>query len=144
MSHRRRAHVSLLSLAAGCLLLVTSDAAIAQQRDGEFGREGPLPATSTLQGIPKAPIPAPGEPTRTFTPPKIEKRVESTELGYEKSVAPGPGRRVSFQGRHYQVAEVAVAGGGPLLFANHCVIGVRGSSLIVGLKAVDPSDDLTD
>src|SRR5579872_813209 len=132
----------LLPLLGAASVVLLSLPVLAQQGSQETGVNAPV--TSTVQELSKAPIPAPEEPKRTFTPPRIEKRVESTELGYEKSVAPGPGRKVTFKGRQYQVAEVAVAGGGPMLFVNHYVIGVLGSSLIVGLKEVDPSsDDLT-
>lgn len=130
----------VLTLLAAFLLLADAGVALSQQNDtGPWGI-GPL---SALQMVPATPLSAMSEPRRTFKPPKIEKRVESTDLGFEQSVAPGPGRKVTFQGRQYQVAQVEVEGGGPMLLANHYVIGVLGSRLIVSLKEVDPFEDLT-
>jgi len=70
----------------------------------------------------------------------LDKRFESTVLGFEKSVAPWPGRTVSFQEKQYQVTKVEEASGGPLLFGNGWVIGVLNSSLIVSLKELEPPE----
>jgi hypothetical protein len=134
----RRTTVGMASLLTVVLLLADVGAAWSQQ--GGFSGNAPLPIGPSM---PAAPLPASAEPRRTFKAPKIEKRVESTDLGFEQSVAPGPGRTVTFQGKQYRVAEVEVMGGGPMLLANHYVIGVQGSRLIVGLRAIDAQDEFT-
>ena len=127
-------------LLAAVLVLANLPVAWSQQGGGGTPGNGPLPMPQLL---PPPPLSALSEPKQTYAPPRIERRVESTELGYDQSVAPGPGRTVTFQGRQYQVAEVEVLGGGPLLFFNHYVIGPEGSRLIVSLREPDAFDGLT-
>lgn len=63
----------------------------------------------------------------------------ATTLGFEEGVGPAPGRSVEYQGHEYRVVGIEVRGGGPVFSGGSAfVIGVSGSSLIVGLKAVEP------
>lgn len=130
----------IVALLSAVLLLTDGGVAQSQESGAGYSGAGPL---SIPYSVPTKPFSALTEPRRTFKLPKIEKRVESTALGFEQSVAPGPGRKVTFQGKQYRVAEVEVAGGGPMLFANHYVIGVEGSHLIVSLRKIDASDEFT-
>ena len=96
---------------------------------------------SEFQLLPRIPYPAVPASEVTVIPPQIDRQLESTVLGFEKSVAPWPGRRVTFQGKQYQVMKIEEANGGPMLSRYGWVIGVQGSSLLVSLKEVEPLDD---
>ncbi|MBS0520525.1 MAG: hypothetical protein JSR90_17650 [Proteobacteria bacterium] len=67
----------------------------------------------------------------------------STELGFDKGVAPAPGHSVQYRGQKYRVTGIEVKGGGRFFSGGSAfVIGVSGSSLIVGLKAIQPGSAL--
>jgi hypothetical protein len=75
----------------------------------------------------------PGEPLIA------DQHVAATELGFQLGVAPAPGRSIMFQGQKFRVVDVQVAGGGPIFAGGSpFVIGVNGSVLQVGLKAIVP------
>jgi hypothetical protein len=75
----------------------------------------------------------PGEPLIA------DQHVASTDLGFQQGVAPAPGRSITFGGQKYRVVDVRVAGGGPTFAGGSpFVIGVSGSVLQVGLKAIVP------
>lgn len=79
----------------------------------------------------------PGEPLTA------DQHVASTELGFQQGVAPAPGRAITFQGRKYRVVDVQVTGGGPTFTGGSpFVVGVDGSVLQVGLKAIVPGGPL--
>ncbi len=66
-------------------------------------------------------------------------RVESSELGYGRGIAPALGRTVSWQGSPCIVIDVAADDGGPIFSAGtRHVITVEGGRLMVALKFVDP------
>jgi hypothetical protein len=134
-----------LGLAVGLILAVAGSAS-AQQINGlavvPRADLAPLPLTDApiLNSLPQgvvAPIPpsnpSPGQPLVADT------HVDSTELGFDKGVAPAPGRIVTFRGKEYQVADVVAKGGGRTFAGgSQHVIGVDGSSLIVGLASAVP------
>ncbi|WP_085937683.1 hypothetical protein [Enhydrobacter aerosaccus] len=67
----------------------------------------------------------------------------STELGFDKGVGPAPGRSVRYLGHKYRVIDIEVQGGGPSFSGGSAfVVGLAGSSLIVGLKAIEPGSAL--
>lgn len=75
----------------------------------------------------------PGEPLLA------DRHVVSTELGFQQGVAPAPGRSIVFRGQKYRVIDVQTKGGGPTFAGGSpFVIGVSGSILQVGLKAIVP------
>jgi hypothetical protein len=75
----------------------------------------------------------PGEPLIA------DEHVASTDLGFQQGVAPAPGRSITFRGQKYRVVDVQAKGGGPTFAGGSpFVIGVNGSILQVGLKAIVP------
>jgi hypothetical protein len=67
--------------------------------------------------------------------------VASTDLGFEKGVAPALGRTMGYRGRDYLVVDVAAAGNGPVFSGgSQFVITTQGGTLQVGLKAMDDRD----
>lgn len=75
----------------------------------------------------------PGEPLIA------DQHVISTDLGFQQGVAPAPGRSITFQGQKYRVVDVQAKGGGPTFAGGSpFVVGVSGSVLQVGLKAIVP------
>ena len=73
-------------------------------------------------------------------PPLIaDQHVASTELGFQQGVAPAPGRSITFNGQKFRVVDVQATGGGPTFAGGSpFVIGINGSVLQVGLKAIVP------
>ena len=75
----------------------------------------------------------PGEPLIA------DRHVVSTDLGFQQGVAPAPGRSITFGGQKYRVVDVQAKGGGATFAGGSpFVIGVSGSVLQVGLKAIVP------
>lgn len=112
------------------LILTGSGSAFAQQ----IGGLAIVPADKSAPVIDQlSDKPAPADRLTADT------HVESTELGFDKGIAPAPGRKVSFKGKQYRVADVAAKGGGPTFAGgSQFVIGVSGSVLIVGLASELP------
>ena len=123
-----RAH--LLGLALGSIALALASPAVAQP-DGSGVIGSPLaPKTG--------PLPHSSEPVPKEKAPIAEFHVESTELGYEKGVAPSPGSKVVYKGRDYVVADVIEPAGGPTFGGNSKhVIATQGATLTVGLKPLE-------
>jgi len=64
--------------------------------------------------------------------------VASTELGFQRGIAPAPGRTVGYRGLDYLVVEVTAVGDGPVFSGgSRFVITTKGGGLDVGLKAMD-------
>jgi hypothetical protein len=109
-------------------------------------------------GLPKPPCAEPSLPPGTVKPLASQPRSEfaapdksliadyhiaSTELGFEKGIAPAPGLAITYQGKKYRVTDVEPEGGGPSFSGgSRFVIGVQGSSLMVGLKSYVPGGPL--
>lgn len=75
----------------------------------------------------------PGEPLIA------DQHVTSTDLGFQQGVAPAPGRSITFKGQKYRVVDVTAKNGGPTFAGGSpFVIGINGSVLQVGLKAIEP------
>ncbi|HTR85153.1 MAG TPA: hypothetical protein VMI56_11800 [Reyranella sp.] len=118
--------------------------------DGVFSKFG--------NGLPKPPCAEPSLPPGTVKPLASQPRSEfmapgqplvadyhiaSTELGFEKGIAPAPGLAVTYQGKKYRVTDVVAEGGGPSFSGgSRFVIGVKGSNLMVGLKSYVPGSAL--
>jgi hypothetical protein len=67
----------------------------------------------------------------------------STELGFERGVGPAPGHSVRYNGQKYRVTGIEVQGGGRYFSGGSAfVVGVAGSTLIVGLKSIVPGGAL--
>ncbi len=109
------------------LILAAAGSALAQQING----------LAVIPGGASAPVPpSPAAPGVQLI---ADTHVESTKLGFDKGVAPAPGRMVTFQGKEFQVVDVVAKGGGPTFAGgSQHVIGVDGSSLIVGLVSAVP------
>jgi hypothetical protein len=110
-------------------------------------------------GLPRPPCSEPSLPPGKVTPLKSAKRsdyaapagapliadlhVASTELGFEPGVGPSPGHSVSYRGHKYRVTDVEVKGGGPSFSGGSAfVVGVDGSTLLIGLKSIVPGGAL--
>ena len=93
---------------------------------------------------PAAPVPpAPSSKSAPADRLVADTHVEATELGFDKGIAPAHGRKITFKGRHYKVADVTVKGGGPTFAGgSQFVIGVSGSILIVGLASELPEGQI--
>jgi len=106
-------------------------------------------------GLPRPPCSEPSLPPGKVIPLKSAKRsdyaapagppllpdlhVSSTELGFEPGVGPSPGHSVSYRGHKYRVTDVEVKGGGPSFSGGSAfVVGVEGSTLLIGLKSIVP------
>ncbi len=132
----------MLSLAVG-LILAVAGPALAQQINGlaviPGGNAPPAPLTD-LPALPRSAVaPVPPSPVAPGVQVIADTHVDSTELGFDKGVAPAPGRMVTFQGKEFQVVDVVAKGGGPTFAGgSQHVIGVNGSSLIVGLASAVP------
>jgi len=64
--------------------------------------------------------------------------VASTELGFQRGIAPAPGRTVGYRGLDYLVVEVTAVGDGPVFSGGSLfAITTTGGALDVGLKAMD-------
>jgi len=62
--------------------------------------------------------------------------VASNELGFDKGVAPAPGRVVDYLGQQYIVVAVAAIGNDPIFSGgSRFVITTKGGALEVGLRA---------
>lgn len=133
------------ALAVGLILAVAGSAS-AQQINGlavvPRADPAPFPLTdapplkSWPQGV-VAPV-SPSKP-KSGEPLVADTHVDSTELGFDKGVAPAPGRKVTFRGKEFQVADVAAKDGGRTFAGgSQHVIGVNGSSLVVGLVSSTP------
>ena len=71
-------------------------------------------------------------------PTVADLHVSSTALGFEKGIAPAPGRTIDYRGQEYLVVEVAAVDNSPTFSGgSRFVITVRGGALEVGLKAMD-------
>ncbi len=65
-------------------------------------------------------------------------QVSSTDLGFDREVAPAPGRAVDYRGQEYLVVTVEAVGNGPVFSGgSRFVITTRGGALRVGLRALD-------
>ncbi len=116
----------MFGLAVGLVLAVAGQA-FAQQING----------LAVIPGGASAPVPP--SPAAPGVQVIADTHVESTKLGFDKGVAPAPGRMVTFQGKEFQVVDVVAKGGGPTFAGgSQHVIGVNGSSLIVGLASAVP------
>lgn len=81
--------------------------------------------------------------TQPEAPLAADLHLASTELGFEKGVGPAPGHSVQYRGQKYRVTGIEVKGGGRFFSGGSAfVVGVSGSSLIVGLKAIQPGGAL--
>lgn len=93
------------------------------------------------------PIAAPSARAKAPAPAALvtaDARVESTDLGFDKGVAPALGRTVNWKGSPYLVIEVAAVGGGPTFSGgSRHVISVEGGRLMVALKFVDPDSTIS-
>ena len=111
--------------------------AVAQQAGAPYadptvltGNAAPVPAPRSSDAGPLATVPA-----------VADLHVASTALGFEKGVAPAPGRVIGYQGREYLVVDVSAAGNGPTFSGgSRFVITTRDGALEVGLKAMDRRD----
>ena len=134
----------LLALATG-LILAGAGSAWTQQI-GSFAivpmeKSVAVAPPPLLSGPAVAPLPSP-PPSKAVPADRLiaDTHVDSTELGFDKGIAPAPGRKISFKGRQFQVANVAAKGGGPTFAGgSQFVIGVNGSTLIVGLATIVPA-----
>jgi hypothetical protein len=96
--------------------------------------------------LPTNPAPVPAAANSDFVPPAdtlavADLHVASTALGFERGIAPAPGRTIGYQGQEYLVVEVAAVGNGPTFSGgSRFVITTRGGALEVGLKAMDGRD----
>lgn len=123
---------ALTAVASGVALLATG-VARADSSPPKFQGFPPKDTKPIVAPIEKAKAPA---PTVVVT---ADVRVESSELGFDKGVAPAPGRTVDWQGSPHLVIEVAAVGGGTVFSGgSRHVIGVSGSRLMVALKFIDP------
>jgi hypothetical protein len=110
-------------------------------------------------GLPRAPCSEPSLPPSSVPPLKSGKRTDyaapagpplvadqhvvSTELGFEQGVGPAPGRAVTYHGQKYRVVDIKVKDGGPSFTGGSAfVVGVNGSTLMVGLKSIIPGSSL--
>jgi hypothetical protein len=74
-------------------------------------------------------------------PAVADMHVAATELGFDRGIAPAPGRTVGYRGHDYLVVEVAAVGNGPTFSGgSRFVITTQGGALEVGLKAMDGRD----
>jgi len=114
--------------------------------DGPFdGMTAGLARTPCAEpSLPPATIaPMPSKPSSEAAPPAgvpavADLHVASTELGFQKGIAPAPGHNVNYQGQEYLVVEVAAVGDGPTFSGgSRFVITTQGGALDVGLKAMD-------
>ncbi len=141
---------------AGMMMLALP--AVAQDRSScATGRDSVAEGAFSgfTNSLPRPPCAEPTLPPNTVTPlftkkpsefaeppgePLIaDRHVVSTELGFQQGVAPAPGRSLTFAGQKYRVTDVEVKGGGPTFAGGSpFVIGVNGSVLQVGLKAIVP------
>jgi len=81
------------------------------------------------------------EPPPAGVPVVADMHVAATDLGFEKGIAPAPGRTVGYRGREYLVVEVAAIGNGPTFSGgSRFVITTQGGTLEVGLKSMDDHD----
>jgi hypothetical protein len=113
-----------------------------------------LPALAQQAGAPYAdgtvlpakPAPVPAAASSGIGPPAAvpavaDLQVASTALGFEKGIAPAPGRTIAYQGQEYLVVEVAAVGNGPTFSGgSRFVITTQDGALQVGLKAMDGRD----
>jgi hypothetical protein len=96
--------------------------------------------------VPVNPAPVPAAASPDFAPPAgvpavADLHVASTVLGFEKGVAPAPGRTIRYRDQQYLVVEVAAVGNGPTFSGgSRFVITTRDGALEVGLKAMDGRD----
>jgi hypothetical protein len=107
------------------------------------------------KGLPHPPCSEPSLPPGRVTPLESAKRsdyaapagppliadlhVAATQLGFEPGVGPAPGHSISYRGHKYRVTDVEVKGGGPSLSGgSDFVIGIEGSTLLIGLKSIVP------
>ncbi|UYN96137.1 MAG: hypothetical protein KIT25_04095 [Enhydrobacter sp.] len=121
--------------AGGCLLLAAGTVlADSSPRQGE---RFPPPNTPPIAA------PAVAKKAAPAVILGVDARVESSELGFERGIAPAPGRTVSWKGTDYQVVDVSAVGGGPTFSAgSRHVIAVQGGRLTVALKYVDPESTI--
>lgn len=112
---------------------------------GQSGSSASMPSCDGTFRLPVVIAPSAPDAAKPATPGgKVvpDYRVASTELGFEKGVAPAPGRTVIYRGGNYFVAEVVVAGGGPIFSGNsRHVISTSGANLLVGLKEIGEDKD---
>ena len=108
--------------------------------NGQGGGSASMPSCDGTFRLPVVIAPSAAPAAKPYTPgAKVvpDYRGASTELGFEKGVAPAPGRTVTYRGGNYFVAEVVVAGGGPIFSGNsRHVISTSGANLVVGLKEI--------
>ena len=131
-----------LGLAVGLVLAVAGPAS-AQQINGLAVVPGGNAASAPLADPPAMPrsgvAPVSPSPAAPGVQLVADTHLESTRLGFDKGVAPAPGRKVIFEGKEFQVVDVVAKGGGPTFAGgSQHVIGVNGSSLIVGLASAVP------
>jgi hypothetical protein len=111
--------------------------ALAQQAGAPYADPSVLPAN---------PAPVPAAASSDIGPPPgvpavADLHVASTALGFERGIAPAPGRIIGYQGQEYLVVEVAAVGNGPTFSGgSRFVITTRDGALEVGLKATDGRD----
>jgi len=114
--------------------------------DGAFGGLSAdlLQSPCAEPSLPPATVaPTPSEPRSDAAPPAgvpvvADFHVASTELGFDRGIAPAPGRTVAYRGQDYLVVEVAATGDRPTFSGgSRFVITTRGGALDVGLKATD-------
>jgi hypothetical protein len=139
--------VAALPLAAQEAICPAKADTIAGDVFSKFTDDLPKPPCAEPSLPPGTVKPVASQPRSQFgTPDKplvADYHVASTELGFEKGVAPAPGLAVTYQGKKYRVTDVQTEGGGPSFSGgSRFVIGVMGSSLIVGLKSYVPGSDL--
>jgi len=102
-----------------------------------------LAQQADLSALSVNPAPVPAAEGSDFVPPAgtpvvADLHVASTMLGFDRGVAPAPGRTVGYQGQQYLVVEVAAVGNGPTFSGgSRFVITTRDGALEVGLKAMD-------
>jgi hypothetical protein len=105
-----------------------------------------LAQQAELSVLPANPAPVPAAASSDAGPPPgvpvvADLHVASTALGFEKGIAPAPGRTIGYQGQEYLVVEVAAVGNGPTFSGgSRFVITTQGGALEVGLKATDGRD----
>jgi hypothetical protein len=121
------------AVVASGILLLAAGAARADSSPPKFEGFPPKDTKPIVAPVEKAKVPAPAVVVTAGV------RVESSELGFDKGVAPAPGRTVNWQGSPHLVIEVAAVGGGTVFSGgSRHVIGVSGSQLMVALKFIDP------
>jgi hypothetical protein len=104
--------------------LVLPGLAAAQEPSPPLGARAAAPIEGKEQHV----EPAPRDVVADF-------HVESTVLGFEQGVGPAVGREVSYDGKQYTVAAVAVANGAPCFSGgSHFTIAPAGGRLVIGLK----------